>query len=83
MDDEVKNTRVGRGAKISAKHQITIPIAAVRAAGLRTGDRLRAEAKGRGRVMLVREDDPVARHAGALTGEYRRDELDRLRDEWD
>lgn len=83
MDDQVKSTRVGRGAKISAKHQITIPIAAVRAAGLRTGDRLRAEAKGRGRVMLVREDDPVARHAGALTGAYRRDELDRLRDEWD
>ena len=72
-----------RGAKISAKHQITIPIEAVRAAGLRTGDRLRAEATGRGRVLLVREDDPVARHAGVLTGVYRRAELDRLRDEWD
>jgi bifunctional DNA-binding transcriptional regulator/antitoxin component of YhaV-PrlF toxin-antitoxin module len=55
----------------------------VRAAGLRTGDRLRAEAKGRGRILLVREEDPVARHAGALTGAYRREELDRLRDEWD
>ena len=72
-----------RGAKISAKHQITIPMEAVRAAGLRTGDRLRAEATGRGRVLLVREDDPVARHAGVLTGVYRRGELDRLRDEWD
>ena len=83
MNEKVKNPRVSRGAKISAKHQITIPIAAVTAAGLRTGDRMRAEARGRGRVLLVREDDPVARHAGALTDVYRRNELDELRDEWD
>lgn len=72
-----------RGAKISAKHQITIPIGAMTAAGLQTGDRVRAEAAGRGRVLLVREEDPVQRHAGALTGVYRRGELDKLRDEWD
>jgi len=83
MTRKVKNQTASRGAKISAKHQITIPIAAVTAAGLRTGDRLRAEAKGRGRVLLVRDDDPVARHAGALTGVYRRGELDELRGEWD
>ena len=82
MSHKVKKPAVSRGAKISAKHQITIPIAAVTAAGLRTGDRLRAEAKGRGQVLLVREDDPVARHAGALTGVYRHGELDELRDEW-
>ena len=52
------------------------------AAGLRTGDRLRAESRGRGRVLLIREDDPVARHAGKLTGVYRPAELDKLRDEW-
>ncbi len=83
MTYKVKKTAASRGAKISAKHQITIPIAAVTAAGLRTGDRLRAEAKGRGRVLLVRDDDPVARHAGALTGVYRHGELDELRNEWD
>ena len=83
MARPVKNATAKRGAKISAKHQITIPHAAVTAAGLRTGDRMRAEAKGRGRVLLVREDDPVAQHAGALTGVYRRDELGELRDEWD
>jgi bifunctional DNA-binding transcriptional regulator/antitoxin component of YhaV-PrlF toxin-antitoxin module len=83
MARQVKNTGGQRGAKISAKHQITIPIAAVTAAGLRTGDRMRAEPMGRGRVLLVREDDPVTRHAGALTGVYRRGELDELRDEWD
>lgn len=83
MSREVKKPAHRRGAKISAKHQITIPIGAVRAAGLRTGDRLRATAKGRGRVLLERADDPVARHAGTLTGVYRRGELSELRDEWD
>lgn len=52
------------------------------AAGLRQGDRLRVEARGRGQVLLVREENPVDRHAGALTGIYRRGELDELRDEW-
>ena len=79
MSDHVKNAR---GAKISAKHQITIPIRAMTAAGLRTGDRVRAEAAGRGRVLLVREDHPVDRHAGSLTGVYRPRELHELRDEW-
>lgn len=83
MGRQVKNAVGQRAAKISAKHQLTIPIAAMTAAGLRTGDRMRAVAKGRGRVLLVREDDPVARHAGALTGVYRSGELDELRDEWD
>lgn len=83
MAVKVKNVAEPRGAKLSSKHQITIPMAAVMAAGLRTGDRMRAVAKGRGRVLLVREDDPVERHAGALTGVYRRGELDELRDEWD
>jgi hypothetical protein len=53
------------------------------AAGLRAGDRLRAVPRGRGCVLLVRVEDPVARHAGALTGMYRPGELDELRDEWD
>jgi bifunctional DNA-binding transcriptional regulator/antitoxin component of YhaV-PrlF toxin-antitoxin module len=82
MTDEVRNSAPRRGARISAKHQITIPIRAMAAAGLRTGDRVRAEAKGRGCVLLVREDDPVERHAGSLSGVYRREELDELRDEW-
>ena len=51
-------------------------------AGLRQGDRLRVESRGRGRVLLVRVEDPVERHAGALTGVYRPGELDELRDEW-
>ena len=52
------------------------------AAGLRSGDRVRAEVTGRGRVLLFREEDPVVRHAGRLTGAWEPGELDRLRDEW-
>ena len=52
-------------------------------AGLRAGDRLRAEARGQGRVILIRELDAVERHAGALTGTYGEEELAELRDEWD
>lgn len=81
MTEKVKKFR-GRGTTISSKHQVTIPKHAMTSAGLRTGDRLRAEPRGRGRVMLVREDDPIARHAGSLTGVYRPGELDELRDEW-
>ena len=81
MAHEVKN-RVRGETTISSKHQVTIPKQAMTAAGLRTGDRLRAESRGRGRVLLIREDDPVARHAGKLTGVYRPAEVDELRDEW-
>lgn len=79
MDDKVKAVR---RTTISSKHQVTIPKGAMAAAGLRTGDRLRAEPRGRGRVLLIREEDPIDRHAGRLTGVYRPNELDELRDEW-
>lgn len=82
MIRKVKNVPLRRGATISAKHQITIPKHAMTSAGLRSGDRVRAEPRGRGRVLLIREDDPVVRHAGRLTGVYRTGELDELRDEW-
>jgi bifunctional DNA-binding transcriptional regulator/antitoxin component of YhaV-PrlF toxin-antitoxin module len=81
MEQEVKKGRRG-ATTVSSKHQVTIPKAAMAAAGLRAGDRLRAVSSGRGRVLLVREDDPVERHAGSLTGIFRSGELDELRDEW-
>ena len=78
----VKNATARNRTTVSSKHQVTIPRDALRAAGLRAGDRLRAEPKGAGRVLLVREDDPVARFAGALTGLYGPGYLDKLRREW-
>jgi bifunctional DNA-binding transcriptional regulator/antitoxin component of YhaV-PrlF toxin-antitoxin module len=67
---------------VSAKHQVTIPIDALAQAGLRTGDRLRAEVRGPGEIVLVREIDPLMRFAGALTDVYPIGELDELRREW-
>lgn len=78
---EVKKRRRG-ASTISSKNQITIPIQALRSAGLEVGDRVVAHADGAGRVVLQREHDVVAEFAGALTGVYRVGELDDLRSEW-
>jgi bifunctional DNA-binding transcriptional regulator/antitoxin component of YhaV-PrlF toxin-antitoxin module len=78
----VKKRRRGY-TRVSAKHQVTLPLDTLRRAGIRTGDTLRAEVRGPGEVLLVRESDPVAQYAGALTGVYTPGELDELRREWD
>lgn len=73
-----------RGATtISSKHQVTIPIAELNAAGLEAGERLVARADGPGRVILEREHDVLAEFVGALTGAYTDTGLDTLRNEWD
>ncbi len=77
----VKERRRGT-TTISSKHQITIPAAELRAAGLDSGDRLVARATGPGRIVLELEHDVLADFAGALTGVYADGELDALRDEW-
>lgn len=79
---DVKNRRRG-ATTISSKHQITIPVDELRAAGLRVGERVVARAEGAGRIVLEREHDVLADFAGALTGVFDADELDALRDEWD
>jgi bifunctional DNA-binding transcriptional regulator/antitoxin component of YhaV-PrlF toxin-antitoxin module len=78
----VKKRRRG-ASRISSKNQITIPVEALRSAGLRAGERVVAHADGAGRVILEREHDVIAEFAGALTGTYRPGELDDLRSEWD
>jgi bifunctional DNA-binding transcriptional regulator/antitoxin component of YhaV-PrlF toxin-antitoxin module len=79
---EVKPRRRG-ATRISSKHQITIPVEALRAAGLEVGDRVVAHADGAGRVVLEREHDILAEFAGTMTGAYADNELDELRREWD
>lgn len=76
-----RQVRRGR-TRISAKNQATIPVDALRKAGLRTGDELVVEAAGRGRIVLARADDLIARHAGSLTGVYPKGYLAKLRREW-
>jgi bifunctional DNA-binding transcriptional regulator/antitoxin component of YhaV-PrlF toxin-antitoxin module len=83
MTDRVKATSRRRGyTRVSAKNQVTIPQDALIRAGLHVGDRLRAEARRPGELILVREDDPIDRFAGALTGAYAPNYLDDLRREW-
>jgi bifunctional DNA-binding transcriptional regulator/antitoxin component of YhaV-PrlF toxin-antitoxin module len=79
---KVKHRRRGT-SRISAKHQVTIPVDALRAAGLAVGERVVARVDGPGRVVLEREDDVLDAFAGALTGAYQEDDLAGLRDEWD
>ena len=82
MGTRVKKRRRGY-TRVSAKHQVTLPVATLRDAGIQTGDTLRAEVRGPGEVVLIRDEDPLERFAGALTGAYEHGELDGLRDEWD
>lgn len=81
MEARVKKRRRGH-TRVSAKHQVTLPVDALEGAGIHTGDVLRAEVRGPGEVVLVREADPIERFAGSLTGVFAPGELDELRDEW-
>jgi AbrB family looped-hinge helix DNA binding protein len=85
MAPEVKTSRQRGTTKISSKHQVTIPVQAMRDAGLRPGDRLRVQSTGKGRVVLEREATPHDFEAalGSLTGMYRGFDLEALRREWD
>ncbi len=78
---EVKKRRRGF-TRISAKHQATLPVQALKEAGLGPGDEVRVVAAGRGRLVLELDLNLVERHAGKLKNVYERGELDRLRDEW-
>ena len=82
MTERVKQRRRGY-TRVSAKHQVTLPVETLRGAGLRTGDVLRAEVRGPGEVLLILDADPVTQFAGALTGVFEPSDLDTLRDEWD
>lgn len=79
---KVKRARTPGRTRLSRKNQATIPVAALRQAGLRPGDELHVEATGPGRITLARAADAVARHAGRLTGMYPKDYLKKLRREW-
>jgi bifunctional DNA-binding transcriptional regulator/antitoxin component of YhaV-PrlF toxin-antitoxin module len=66
--------------RISSKNQVTLPIEALRKAGLRPGAELRVEADGAGRLVLTSENDPIRRYAGIFR--YPKGYLKKLRSEW-
>jgi bifunctional DNA-binding transcriptional regulator/antitoxin component of YhaV-PrlF toxin-antitoxin module len=80
--DQVKHRRRRGYTRISRKHQATLPVAALRQAGLKAGDELMVEAAGVGRIVLVRADDLIERHAGKAPGVYPPDYLREMREEW-
>lgn len=82
MATEVRKRRKGY-TRVSAKHQVTIPVDVMREAGLEAGDEVRVAVDDSGRVVLERAEDVLARSAGMFTGMYPPGYLDALRDEWD
>jgi bifunctional DNA-binding transcriptional regulator/antitoxin component of YhaV-PrlF toxin-antitoxin module len=63
---------------------VTLPVAALRVAGLGPGDVVRVEATRRGQVVLSRVEDLVERYSGALdTGGRLRGQVEELRNEWE
>jgi bifunctional DNA-binding transcriptional regulator/antitoxin component of YhaV-PrlF toxin-antitoxin module len=69
--------------KVSAKNQVTIPVSALRDAGVRTGDLLKVEADGAGRLVLTRVDELLGGYSGrfASGGSFGK-AVEGLREEW-
>jgi AbrB family looped-hinge helix DNA binding protein len=86
MSPNVKNEKTAQRVaqtKVSSKHQVTIPAAAFRGAGLRAGDTLRVEAQGAGRIILTRTGELLDRYSGCLdSGGELGERIGRLRAEW-
>jgi bifunctional DNA-binding transcriptional regulator/antitoxin component of YhaV-PrlF toxin-antitoxin module len=84
MAAEVKGERT---TKVSSKNQITLPVAALRAANVGPGDVLRVEVVEDGVFRLVRHRDPwwelFEEAAGSDLGITTREELEEMRDEWE
>ncbi len=70
-------------ARVSSKNQVTLPVEAMRAAGLHAGDEIAVSPVGEGEIVLAVRGSRVRRHAGIASGIYDHGELDRLRDEWE
>jgi len=68
--------------RVSSKNQVTLPVDAMRAAGLHAGDEVTVRPIGDGEVVVALRGSRVRRHAGIANGIYQPGELDRLRDEW-
>jgi bifunctional DNA-binding transcriptional regulator/antitoxin component of YhaV-PrlF toxin-antitoxin module len=75
--------RVNGQTRLSAKHQVTIPVGALREAGFGPGDVLKVEADGAGRLVLTRVDEMLGRYSGRLATRGRFGKaVEGLREEW-
>ncbi len=83
MAQRVKQRRRKGFTRVSRKNQVTLPVDALLTAGVKPGDSLLVEAKTTGEIVLRREEDPLDRHLGSMTGMFPPDYLRGLRDEWE
>jgi len=80
----VKQRRRRKGfTRVSSKNQVTLPIDVLLTAGVQPGDSLMVEAKATGEIVLRREEDPLDRYIGSMTGMFPPDYLRELHDEWE
>jgi bifunctional DNA-binding transcriptional regulator/antitoxin component of YhaV-PrlF toxin-antitoxin module len=74
--------RYGKGmARISSKHQITLPVESLKRAGLRPGDEVAVEAEGPDRIVVRRAVSEPGEALGIFDGLYERGYLKHLRSE--
>lgn len=67
--------------RISTKHQVTLPVESLEAAGLRPGDEVVIEAEGTDRIVVHRAAPDLASALGVFDGLYEAGHLERLRSE--
>ncbi len=69
-------------ARISSKHQITLPVAVLERLGLREGDELTVEDEAPDRIVLTRKPANPRSAIGVFDGIYPAGHLDELRKDW-
>jgi bifunctional DNA-binding transcriptional regulator/antitoxin component of YhaV-PrlF toxin-antitoxin module len=66
-------------ARISSKHQVTLPVESLRQAGLNAGDEVAVEADGTDRIVVRRVARETKDGLGVFDGLYEPGYLERLR----
>lgn len=66
-------------ARISSKHQVTLPVESLKQAGLSVGDEVAIEAEGADRIVVRRISGDAERALGVFDGLYEPGYLERLR----
>jgi hypothetical protein len=64
-DDPLEPPPVGR-TRMSANHQVAVPLAVAAACSIEPGDRFRVEADGQGRFVMTRIEEYAEQHASQL-----------------